>query len=934
MLVIAMVSLYSARGALESVRIAQLEVVADLKVSKITAFVNERMANIQGVQGYFNIKTNLPILNRLANDRRHPDYIAAKKMLDSQLKSFQQAYGFVYVDVMLVNPEGKIIYVTNVLHEKEDLGHYLHDLEDKAFEEGRKGIYFSKIFYNAVAKIPFSMLVTAPVLDFQERFIGVIVLEVDMNSIYKIIQDTTGLGNTGETFIGKKVDEVALFLSPLRHDEDAGLKRTVMIGNADGIPLQEAVEGREGAGILLDYRGEKVIAAWRYIPLLDWGLVAKIDTNEAFSSIHVLRYYVFFVAGMLVLILGFISTSFAKSISAPLNMLQKGVSRVIHGDLNHNVVIDTHDEIGTLAVYFNTMLFTLKERNKDLRDFKYVLDETSIVSLVDRKGTIEYVNDRFCRISGYDRSEIIGGTHRIIKSGIHPKAFYKEMWTTIGKGNVWRGIVKNKAKDGSFYWADTTIVPFLDDQGKPYQFLSSQTDITQRKIIEDKIRLLAHYDELTSLPNRTLFNERLEQMLKRRYRGKRSFAIMFLDLDRFKLVNDTLGHSAGDDLLQQVAGRLTDCLRKGDTVARMGGDEFTILLTDIAKGEDVFLVGQKIVDVFEKPFVIENQELIITGSIGISIYPENGEDAETLLKNADAAMYSAKENGRGRFNFYISDMNTQTTNKLKMISDLSHAIDREELRLHYQPIVDLKNEKIIGMEALIRWQREEGVMVSPAEFIPLAEECGLIVRIGDWVLRTASLQLKSWQDAGYCDLTLSVNVAALQFQESDFVEGLSRVITETRIDPKRLKLELTETLLMKNHENVNLRLNAIKALGVLLAIDDFGTGYSSLSYLKSFPVDTLKIDRSFVSHLPENPDDAAISKMIISLARQLRLDVVAEGIETKEQLAFLRSHGCQMGQGYLFSRPIPAEEFTALLNRMFAGNFLNPESFEDLKMRT
>jgi diguanylate cyclase (GGDEF)-like protein len=491
------------------------------------------------------------------------------------------------------------------------------------------------------------------------------------------------------------------------------------------------------------------------------------------------------------------------------------------------------------------------------------------------------------------------------------------MWSTIASGKVWRGHFKNKAKDGSIYWVDTTIVPFLDDQGFPYQYLAIRIDITKHKAAEDRVRLLAQYDELTRLPNRALFNERLHQTIDRQSWRRRSFAVMFLDLDRFKLVNDTLGHSAGDELLQQVSERLTACLREGDTVARMGGDEFTILLPSIAKNEDAFFVAQKVVDALKKPFRVVEKELLVTGSIGVSLYPDNGEDAETLLKNADAAMYRAKESGRGRFNFYVP-VTSDGNSKMDMMAALSHAIEREELLLQYQPLVDLKQGKIIGMESLIRWMRqgpedEVAVMVSPAEFIPLAEESGLILSIGDWVLRTAISQLKYWQESGFVGLCVSVNVAALQFQEEDFVEVLEQMLEETGIDPGSLKLELTESLLMKNQDRVIPRLEAIKALGVRLAIDDFGTGYSSLSYLKRFPVDTLKIDQSFVRNILEDADDAAIAEMILSLAAHLKMEVVAEGIETQAQLEFVKKRGCQTGQGYLFSRPVSADAMTALL---------------------
>ncbi len=681
--------------------------------------------------------------------------------------------------------------------------------------------------------------------------------------------------------------------------------------NADIVPehiIDLGVGGKTGI-VELEYH----LIAYRHLSETGGALMILFEREEVFAPITHLNNTFFLGCFITVFIVLFLSSKASRNIVKPINRLVEGAKLVASGNLDSRVDVQSGGEIGLLAEHFNEMVCKIKERSKDLTDFKYALDHAAIVAVTDEKGIIQYANDGFCKTSKFSREELIGGDHRLVSSGKHSKGFIRNMWKTLEKGEVWRGDYYNKAKDGSFYWVDTTIVPFLNDKGKPYQYLAIRSNITTQKAAEEKIRLLAHYDELTHLPNRAFFNDRLDQAIKQRTWGKKPFAVMFLDLDRFKLINDTLGHSAGDQLLQEVAKRLTGCLRPEDTVARMGGDEFTILLPIIAKGEDAVLVAQKVVAALKKPIKVAQQELLVSVSIGISLYPEHGEDAETLLKNADAAMYRAKENGRGRYNFFASVINADGNSKIDMTAALSYAIEREELLLIYQPLIDLKQGNIIGMEALIRWNRGGSQLVSPAKFIPLAEETGLILPIGDWVLKTATSQLKSWQNAGFRGLCLSVNVAAPQFQESDFVEGLEQIIKEASLDAKTLKLEMTESLLMKNQETVIARLKAIKKLDVLLSIDDFGTGYSSLSYLKRFPVDTLKIDQSFVKNIPEDPDDAAIAEMIITLAAQLRLEVVAEGIETKAQLDFLQSRGCQVGQGYLFSRPIPAEEMTALL---------------------
>ena len=431
-----------------------------------------------------------------------------------------------------------------------------------------------------------------------------------------------------------------------------------------------------------------------------------------------------------------------------------------------------------------------------------------------------------------------------------------------------------------------------------------------RKRAEERLSYLAHHDALTNLPNRMLFIDRLGQALSRAPWHKRLAAVLFLDLDHFKRINDTLGHTMGDLLLKEVAKRLAQCSRQGDTVARMGGDEFTIILADIAHAQDVPKVAQKIIDIFSKRFVVGDHEIFITTSVGISLYPDDGEDPEALLKNADAAMYRAKEIGRNTYQYFSIDMNTKASERLALETDLRHALEREEFLVHYQPQVDLNTGQIIGMEALVRWQHPDLGLVPPAKFIPLAEDTGLIAPIGEWVLRTACAQNKAWQTAGLPPIRVGVNLSARQFQCQNLVEMIVRILKETGLDPTYLELELTESVLMQNTEAIIATLCELDAMGINISIDDFGTGYSSLSYLKRFPINRLKIDQSFVRDITTDPDDAAIVTAIITLAHSLKLKVIAEAVETEEQLAFLRSLNCDEMQGYLFSRPLPMDEAT------------------------
>jgi diguanylate cyclase (GGDEF)-like protein len=437
-------------------------------------------------------------------------------------------------------------------------------------------------------------------------------------------------------------------------------------------------------------------------------------------------------------------------------------------------------------------------------------------------------------------------------------------------------------------------------------------DVTEQKQWEERLKHSVNYDPLTDLPNRNLFTDRLTQALARAPWSKRRVGILFLDLNRFKVINDTLGHEVGDLLLKNVAARLVTCIRNGDTVAHFGGDKFAVLLEDLAQADDIPKVLQKILAFFSESFLIEGHELFTSPSIGVSVYPNDGKDVESLLKCSNTALLRAKEQG-SPYQFYLPTMNVKASQRLALESSLRHALERQEFLLHYQPKVAIKTGQIVGMEALVRWRHPEKGIVPPAEFIPLAEETGLILPIGEWVLRTACAQTKAWQAEGMVPILIAVNLSARQLQNQNLVEIVKQALSETGLAPHYLELELTESVLMQNLEANSASLEKLHAMGVEIAIDDFGTGYSSLSYLKRFPISSLKIDRSFVRDLTTDSDDQAIVKAIITLARSLKRKVVAEGVETEEQLSILRSLDCDEMQGYLFSKPLPAEDAGKLL---------------------
>lgn len=469
----------------------------------------------------------------------------------------------------------------------------------------------------------------------------------------------------------------------------------------------------------------------------------------------------------------------------------------------------------------------------------------------------------------------------------------------------------HRRKNGELFHAEVCLAA-MTLQGR-WMLLATVRDITERKVAEERVQFLAYYDALTGLPNRTLLQDRISKALASAHRRKESVAVLFLDLDRFKIINDTLGHSTGDVLLQEVATRLKEWAREQDTVARVGGDEFVLLLTTIAQTSDAAVAAQRIVDVTAADYSLKGNPINVTCSVGISMFPENGVDSETLIKNADAAMYCAKQKGPNHVQFFTKDMNDQMVERLTLESGLRLALDREELFLLYQPQMDIATGETVGVEALLRWQHPELGLVPPDRFIRIAENTGLIVPIGEWVLRTACSQARKWQEEGLPKVRVAVNVSAVQFRQDGFRDHIRSVLNETGLASQYLELELTESLLLSNADVMFSVLRELKEMGLSLAIDDFGTGYSSLSYLREFPVSKLKIDRSFVQDVAINQDDAAITAAIIGMAKNLNLKVIAEGVENEAQLSFLRAHQCDEIQGYYFSRPLSADKIAGML---------------------
>jgi diguanylate cyclase (GGDEF)-like protein/PAS domain S-box-containing protein len=564
---------------------------------------------------------------------------------------------------------------------------------------------------------------------------------------------------------------------------------------------------------------------------------------------------------------------------------------------------------------------------KIVEDALYVEKERAVVTLnsigdavlcTDISGKITYLNLVAESMTGWRREEAIGQplaeVFRIIDGGSRktardPMEMAVELNRTVGL-TVNCVLVR---RDGFESAIEDSAAPIHDRAGRVIGAVIVFHDVSAARAMSLQMTYSAQHDLVTNLPNRLLLNDRITQSIALARRQKRPLAVLFLDLDRFKYINDSLGHAAGDKLLQSVSKRLLAVVRGSDTVSRQGGDEFIILLSGIAYPEAAATGAKKILLSLSAPHSIGGQDLHIDGSIGISIYPEDGEDAETLIKNADTAMYHAKESGRNNFQFFKAEMNVKAVERQFLEGSLRRALEREEFLLHYQPKVNLDTGEITGVEALVRWHQPDRGLVPPAQFVPIAEDCGLILQIGRWVLREACRQARAWQDAGLPPLPIAVNVSAVEFRDKGFVEGVRTILSETGLDARYLELELTEGVLMDDAESTASVLQELKMMGLHLVVDDFGTGYSSLNYLRQFPIDVLKIDRSFVNQITANPDDSTIVNAIISMGKSLKHLVVAEGIETQLQRAYLQTQSCAEGQGYLFSRPLAAAQLAQLL---------------------
>ena len=597
----------------------------------------------------------------------------------------------------------------------------------------------------------------------------------------------------------------------------------------------------------------------------------------------------------------------------------------------HRVPVYSNHTVVTVAgqspVLFcmDTDMSALDQAEAELRIAATAFESQQGMLITDANGVILRVNQAFTCCNGYSAEESVGKTPRLLKSGRHSLEFYIEMWRSIIDTGAWHGEIWNKRQNGDIRADWVTITAVKDNKGDITHYVGTQTDITQRKEAEARILHLAFYDPLTRLPNRRLLLDRLQQAVAASLRQQIAGALLFIDIDHFKTLNDTLGHDVGDLLLQQVAERLSACIRENDTAARLGGDEFVVMLEYLspnlqeAAGQ-AEAAGKKILASLSQPYKLRHHDYVGSVSIGVTMFPTLVSTTDELMKQADLAMYEAKAAGRNALRFFDPEMQAAVSLRAELVNGLREALRKQQFRLYYQPQVD-RNGQIVGAEALVRWDCPVHGMVSPAEFIPAAEDSGLILPLGAWVLETACLQLAAWANhPAAAKLTLAVNVSACQFGRADFVDQVIEIVSRTGANPHRLKLELTESLLVENIDEVIAKMTTLKAHGIGFSLDDFGTGYSSLAYLRRLPLDQLKIDQSFVRDLLIDPNSVAIAKTIIVLSQAMSLSVIAEGVETEMQRVLLDSLGCHAFQGYLFSRPLPIETLDRLLLGGVSGN--------------
>jgi diguanylate cyclase (GGDEF)-like protein/PAS domain S-box-containing protein len=790
--------------------------------------------------------------------------------------------------------------------------YYIGDVHD--------ALLLSKLLPNPTGEMFYLVDVASPVIDHDGKLQGVLCGHIFWTWATEVLDSKQTPGR--DIFLLSKDGKILSGPEKALGDFSAlapQAMRKIKSDSDGGYHIEEFSDGKK---YLVGYSKS---AGYREYAGLGWTAVIREDVTTAFAPSRQLQHQILMVGAILGLFFAWISWTMAGRIASPIRRISVAAEKVASGELNYDIPRQHgDDEVAHLGVAIHDMVVSLtseirqrREAESALRLSAKVFEQNSEAILVTNcDNRIEMVNRAFTVITGYTAEEVIGYSPNILSSGKHTPQFYGELWQTLHGQGIWRGEIWNKRKNGEVFPEWITISTVYDDDGKVQHYIAVFIDISERKKEEARIIKLANYDALSGLPNRHLLADRVEQALAQSQRHQTKVAMLFIDLDHFKNINDSLGHDVGDELLKQVATRLKRCLRRTDTLARLGGDEFIGLLTEIGTEGEASHVAEKMVEILSQPFELSGHQLHVTPSIGISIGPDDGNTQVQLMRSADLAMYRAKESGRNRFAFYEVEMNRKAVERLRLESDLRAAVELQQVSLHYQPKVRVEDNSVVGMEALLRWKHPQMGFIAPGVFIPIAEQSGLIVELGDWVLRQAVLQQRIWSSQGYRILPIAVNLSVAQFLQGDLIERIQRIVREGGVEPQYIELELTESMLMEIGIKSQSAVERLSEAGFNLALDDFGTGYSSLSRLKLLPMDSLKIDQSFVRDIATDQNDELIVSATAVLAHALEMKVVAEGVETEAQLAFIRDLQCEEYQGYLFSKPVPAEDAVRFLSKV------------------
>jgi len=898
-------------------------------------------------------EASLPAINQFLTRKAAPPF--NRQAVLEILRALQSRQKGIISSYAILNTQGINILDTVSANTgiDESRHEYFKALVKNAIDDGQPRSYRSPIIFDEQQPV---IIFSSAINDLSGKLIGILRAKYDASILTTLFDRTKGMVGRGSFAV--LLDENNLRLV---HGRRSDLKYTLAT-ELDEINLQILIHNKRlpknatGALVERPEWSRKVHGASVAEPIIEtrfyglgtavfssaivkletapWTIIVSLPQDVFLEPVAAQTQSALLLVAAIVLIVVLIVMAATQLLLGPVKRLTSVVKNIAKGDLSAKANIEADDEIGSLANAFNEMTQNINGLIVDLEDevgshkltaenlnkLSQAIEQSPVsVMITDLDGDIEYVNPQLCKITGYKEEELIGENPRILKSGHTPEIQFKNMWNAISSGQSWTGELYNKKKNGDLFWENVTVSPIKNKENQSTHYLAIKEDISLRKDYEERLLYQASYDKLTDLPNRTLAYDRIQQAIVNAIREQKQIALLYMDFDHFKNINDTLGHGAGDEFLKYMADRLKGSVRDFDTVARLGGDEFLIMLHEVdeVRGEQAtsfeVVVKRKAEDILQrvaKPCVVEDMEFSVTASVGIAIFPQDGDDPHVLLRNADTAMYRGKRKGRNTYEVFTPEMGDVVMKRVEIDSKLRRALENGDFYLKYQPLMDGRTQTIVGAEALLRWEDPNLGEVSPEEFIPLAEESGLIVDIGNWVFDTALDDVKGWRDnSDFKDFYIAINLSSRQFRGKGIVENITDKLEQHNLPGSSLELEITERLLMKDVPHVVDILNSFKEKGIRLSIDDFGTGYSSLSYLKRFPFDVLKIDKSFVSDIGEDPDDTALCDAIIAMAHSLGLSIIGEGVENKQQFEFLIERDVETIQGFYVSEPMINEEF-------------------------